>query len=118
MTKLSPCPPRSCGPCTSGPLVQLLGREGLFPPSTSVPLPAPSIGQVHKAVLQDGRTAAVKIRRLGITRRVRSDIRILRFFLGLFQPLFSTLTKNSIDAVIAEFSSMILKRGRPLHRMR
>ncbi len=73
------------------------------------PIASASIGQVHKAVLADGRLAAVKIRRLGITRRVRSDIRILRFFLWLFQPLFSTLTKNSIDAVIAEFSSMILK---------
>ncbi len=73
------------------------------------PIASASIGQVHKAVLQDGRTAAVKIRRLGITRRVRCDIRILRVFLGLFQPLFSTLTKNSIDAVIAEFSSMIVK---------
>lgn len=73
------------------------------------PIASASIGQVHKAVLTDGRLAAVKIRRLGITRRVRSDIQILRFFLRLFQPLFNPLTKNSIDAVIAEFSAMILK---------
>jgi len=73
------------------------------------PIASASIGQVHVADLEDGTRVAVKIRRLGITRRVQADIRILRSILGLFKPLFNRYTKHSIEAVIAEFSTMILK---------
>jgi len=73
------------------------------------PMASASIGQVHKATLPPGREVAVKLRRLHITRQVRADIRIMRAMLGLFRPLFSEYTKNSLDAVIAEFNDMILK---------
>jgi len=52
---------------------------------------------------------AVKLRRLGIEERVRSDIVILKSLHTLFRPLFSHYTKNSIEAVIVEFSAMILQ---------
>lgn len=68
-----------------------------------------SIGQVHVAYLYDGTKVAVKLRRDGIEQQVRADIRIITFFNRLFQPLFSTYTKNSIDAVISEFAKMILQ---------
>jgi len=68
-----------------------------------------SIGQVHVAYLEDGTKVAVKLRRCGIASQVKADIRIIGFFNGLFKPLFSTYTKNSIDAVISEFSKMILQ---------
>ena len=68
-----------------------------------------SIGQVHVAYLEDGTKVAVKLRRYGIASQVKADIRIIGFFNGLFKPLFSTYTKNSIDAVISEFSKMILQ---------
>ena len=73
-----------------------------------VPIASASIGQVHVAYLS-GRKVAVKLRRQGIEERVRSDIRALRLFLFLFQPLFSEYTKNSLEAVIQEFSTMILQ---------
>ncbi|MDY7001280.1 MAG: AarF/UbiB family protein [Thermodesulfobacteriota bacterium] len=85
---------------------------GLNPPFRSfepAPIASASIGQVHKAELKDGSPVAVKIRRLGITDKVRDDIRIIRFFLKLFQPFFSRYTKNSLEAVISEFSAMIVK---------
>ncbi len=47
------------------------------------------------------------LRRKNIEKQVRVDIKILNFFNKLFRPLFSYYTKNSIDAVINEFSSMI-----------
>lgn len=73
------------------------------------PIASASIGQVHHAVLMDGREVAVKLRRDGIQNVIKADIRILKFFNGFFRPLFSENTKNSLDAVISEFSKMILK---------
>lgn len=75
------------------------------------PVASASIGQVHKAALVSGETVAVKLRRLGVMARVKADIRILRAFLRVFQPFFSRYTKNSLEAVIAEFSAMILKEA-------
>jgi predicted unusual protein kinase regulating ubiquinone biosynthesis (AarF/ABC1/UbiB family) len=52
---------------------------------------------------------AVKLRREGIKDRVKADINIINFFNHIFRPLFSHYTKNSIEAVIVEFSKMILQ---------
>ncbi|PLX66427.1 MAG: ABC transporter [Denitrovibrio sp.] len=73
------------------------------------PIASASIGQVHKAVLMDGREVAVKLRRHDIENVIQADIKILNFFNMFFRPLFSENTKNSLDAVIAEFSKMIVK---------
>ncbi|MBD3790031.1 MAG: AarF/ABC1/UbiB kinase family protein [Campylobacterales bacterium] len=75
----------------------------------TTPIASASIGQVHEAWLDDGVKVAVKLRREGIERQVKADIRILTAFNQLFRPLFSHYTKHSIEAVIVEFSSMILK---------
>lgn len=72
------------------------------------PIASASIGQVHSAIL-DGKKVAVKLRRVGIKERVQADIKIISFFNMLFRPLFSKHTKNSIEAVISEFSKMILQ---------
>ncbi|MFT7879877.1 MAG: AarF/UbiB family protein [Sulfurimonas sp.] len=74
-----------------------------------MPIASASIGQVHEAWLDKQTKVAVKLRREGIERQVRADIRILTTFNRLFRPLFSHYTKHSIEAVITEFSSMILK---------
>ncbi len=71
------------------------------------PIASASIGEVHKAYLKNGDKVAVKLRRFGIKNQVNADIKIINFFNNLFRPLFSTYTKNSIDAVISEFSKMI-----------
>ncbi len=83
---------------------------GETPPFThfdKTPLAAASIGQVHEARLEDGARVAVKLRRLDIERRVATDIRILESLLFLFRPFFSAQTRNSLEAVIAEFTVMI-----------
>jgi predicted unusual protein kinase regulating ubiquinone biosynthesis (AarF/ABC1/UbiB family) len=72
------------------------------------PIASASIGQVHVAYLE-GKKLAVKLRRYNIKEQVRSDITIISFFNRLFRPLFSHYTKNSIEAVILEFSKMILQ---------
>jgi predicted unusual protein kinase regulating ubiquinone biosynthesis (AarF/ABC1/UbiB family) len=73
------------------------------------PIASASIGQVHEAWLDEDTKVAVKLRREGIEKRVRADIRILSIFNRLFKPLFSHTTRHSIESVIAEFSTMIVK---------
>jgi ubiquinone biosynthesis protein len=73
------------------------------------PLASASIGQVHIAYLGNNEKVAVKLRRKGIKSRVVADIKIINFFNTIFKPLFSHYTKNSIEAVVGEFSSMILQ---------
>ncbi|TVM18659.1 AarF/ABC1/UbiB kinase family protein [Oceanidesulfovibrio indonesiensis] len=73
------------------------------------PIASASIGQVHAALLPGDVKVAVKIRRLHIERRVRVDLRILHGLLFVFTPFFSRYTRNSLEAIITEFSSMIVR---------
>jgi len=75
------------------------------------PLASASIGQVHAALLPDGTKVAVKLRRLGVAELVRGDIRLVRGMLAVFTPFFSNATKNSVEAVLAEFAAMIVKEA-------
>lgn len=84
-------------------------KENPFSSFENIPIASASIGQVHIAYLKDGTKVAVKLRRVGIKERVSADIKIINFFNIIFNPLFSHYTKNSIEAVISEFSSMILQ---------
>jgi predicted unusual protein kinase regulating ubiquinone biosynthesis (AarF/ABC1/UbiB family) len=93
------------------------GNETPFAKFNETPIASASIGQVHEAWLADGTKVAVKLRRLGIEARVRSDITILRLLHALFQPLFSHYTKNSIEAVVTEFSTMILQEVSLMHEL-
>nr|WP_041671939.1 AarF/UbiB family protein [Sulfurospirillum barnesii] len=79
-----------------------------FEDFTLEPIASASIGQVHEARL-GVQKIAIKLRRLDIEKQVRADIVIISFFNALFRPLFSHYTKNSIEAVIVEFSKMILQ---------
>ena len=82
------------------------------------PIASASIGQVHVAYLHSGEKVAVKLRRLDIEAQVRADIQIISFFNTLFRPLFSHTTKNSIEAVVSEFSKMILQEVSLTHELR
>lgn len=73
------------------------------------PIASASIGQVHIARLLNGKKVAVKLRRKNIKKQVEADIRIINIFNYIFKPLFSSYTKNSIEAVISEFSKMIIE---------
>lgn len=85
------------------------GNIYIFQEFSPVPIASASIGQVHVAYLKDKTKLAVKLRRFDIANQVRADIKIINFFNSLFKPLFSTYTKNSIEAVISEFSKMIIQ---------
>jgi ubiquinone biosynthesis protein len=73
----------------------------------TTPIASASIGQVHIAYTHENEKVAVKLRRSNIYSQVMADIKIINSFNILFKPLFSHYTKNSIEAVISEFSKMI-----------
>ncbi len=83
------------------------GTRNIFKSFNNTPIASASIGQVHIGYLYNDTKVAVKLRREGIREQVISDIKIISFFNHLFRPLFSTYTKNSIEAVIGEFAKMI-----------
>lgn len=58
--------------------------KDIFREFDAIPLGAASIGQVHKAVLQDGRQVVVKVQRPGVRETMRQDIMLLR---KLVRPL-------------------------------
>jgi len=89
--------------------VRAFGDGDCFSSFDQVPLACASIGQVHRARLQNGDDVAVKLRRNRIERVVRADIRLLHWFLAMLRPLFSEYTRNSIEAVLAAFSRTILQ---------
>ena len=89
--------------------VRAFGSGDCFSYFDQEPLACASIGQVHRARLQNGDQVAVKLRRNRIERVVREDIRLLGWFLALLRPLFSEYTRNSIEAVLAAFSRTILQ---------
>jgi predicted unusual protein kinase regulating ubiquinone biosynthesis (AarF/ABC1/UbiB family) len=74
-----------------------------------IPIASASIGQVHEAWLDEETKVAVKLRREGIEKRVRADIRIISFFNRIFRPLFSHTTRHSVESVISEFGVMIVQ---------
>jgi predicted unusual protein kinase regulating ubiquinone biosynthesis (AarF/ABC1/UbiB family) len=74
------------------------------------PLASASIGQVHRARLRgSGEIVAVKLLRENIQFKVRVDIFLLNFFLGLFRPLFTDQTRHSIESVLRAFSQVIVQ---------
>ncbi len=85
------------------------GNGDTFSGFEQQPLACASIGQVHRAVLQDGRQVAVKLRRNRIEQVVREDIRLLGWFLAMLHPLFSEYTRNSIESVLVAFRRTILQ---------
>ena len=52
-----------------------------------MPVAAASVGQVHKAVLPDGRLVAVKVQYPGIDRAIRSDLDNAEMLYSLFSSL-------------------------------
>ena len=81
------------------------------------PIASASIGQVHIAYTHENEKVAVKLRRANIYDQVMADIKIINIFNKLFRPLFSHYTKNSIEAVIGEFSKMIQEEVSLTHEL-
>jgi predicted unusual protein kinase regulating ubiquinone biosynthesis (AarF/ABC1/UbiB family) len=77
--------------------------DELFLDWSEVPVAAASIGQVHRAVLRDGRVVAVKVQYPGVDKAISSDLDNAQLLYGMFSQfaLPSLDVKAMIDEVRA-----------------
>jgi ubiquinone biosynthesis protein len=73
------------------------------------PLAAGSIGQVHRATLDDGTPVVVKARRPGLRRRLRSDIGALALGAGIAERLRAEARAANLSGFIALFAQLVLE---------
>lgn len=69
----------------------------------TVPVASASISQVHRALLRDGRQAALKVRRPGIEKVVQADLDILKNLAQLAERRLSFLVPYAPVALAREF---------------
>lgn len=74
--------------------------EALFLDWDPVPAAAASIGQVHRAVMPDGRVVAVKVQYPGVDRAIRSDLDNAELLYGLFASV--ALPNMDVKALVDE----------------
>ncbi len=74
--------------------------EDIFLDWDPVPVAAASIGQVHKAVLHDGRVVAVKVQYPGVDKAIKSDLDNAEFLYGLFASF--ALRNMDVKALVDE----------------
>lgn len=72
------------------------------------PAGSASLGQVHRALLKDGRPVALKVQRPNIERIVRADLRAIRFVLELVRRLAPSMDRvMDFRGLYTEFSRTI-----------
>ena len=74
--------------------------EKLFLDWSTEPVAAASIGQVHKAVLHDGRIVAVKVQYPGIDKAIKGDLDNAEMLYGLFASF--ALKNMDVKALVDE----------------
>ena len=74
--------------------------EKLFLDWDPIPTAAASIGQVHRAVMPDGRIVAVKVQYPGVDKAIRSDLDNAEFLYGLFASF--ALKNMDVKAMVDE----------------
>jgi predicted unusual protein kinase regulating ubiquinone biosynthesis (AarF/ABC1/UbiB family) len=94
-------------------LERSLGRpvRDVFARIDPEPLGAASIGQVHRAVLLDGREVAVKVQYPRVEALFRGDLRTIRRFCALAQPEHLTVLDEVERAFLTEFDVRALFPG-------
>lgn len=83
--------------------------EDIFLEIDEIPLAAASIGQVHKAMLKDGTSVAVKVRRPNIVRTIENDIVIMRSIAGMMIKYIPEFEVFNPVGIVEEFTKTIRK---------
>ena len=79
----------------------------VFPFFEEEPIAAASIGQVHKAHLQDGTVVAVKVQRPGIRKKIDVDLEILQNMATLMERHMELAQVHRPTAIVEEFARTI-----------
>ena len=93
-------------PEIKGVIERELGRpiERCFASINEEPLSAASLGQVHVAVLPDGREVIVKVLRPGVRRMVETDIQILADLAALLNSQVRALQPYDLQGLVRHFA--------------
>lgn len=83
--------------------------EELFDVFEVEPIAAASIAQVHRVRLKDGRVAAMKIRRPGIVKVIRTELEILEDFAALLKRRLRNGDTIDPQRMVREFAQAVLK---------
>ncbi|HVF19857.1 MAG TPA: AarF/UbiB family protein [Mycobacteriales bacterium] len=75
----------------------------------NIPLASASLGQVHRAVLRDGRSVAVKVQRPGIRDGVLADLDAFRELAEFADGHFTTARRIDLAAIVDEFHKSMLR---------
>jgi predicted unusual protein kinase regulating ubiquinone biosynthesis (AarF/ABC1/UbiB family) len=80
--------------------------EQLFLAWDPVPVAAASIGQVHRAVMRDGREVAVKVQYPGVDRAIKSDLDNAELLYGMFSAL--AMRNLDVKGLVDELRSRMI----------
>ncbi len=83
--------------------------EEVFVEVDSEPLAAASLGQVHRAILVDGRQVILKVRRPGIRPTVEADLRLLRRLADIIESEAPELKQYRPRELVKQFSQSLLR---------
>jgi ubiquinone biosynthesis protein len=83
--------------------------EDLFDQLEEAPLASASIGQVHRAVLKDGETVAVKIQRPGIRKIIEVDLEIMLHLATLAERHIEEMALHRPVKIVEEFARTLEK---------
>ena len=81
--------------------------ERLFLEFDETPLAAASIGQVHRAVLPNGRKVVVKVQRPDAPARIESDLSLLKQLAGFIKERVKALEFIDVGEIVDEFGRSI-----------
>lgn len=81
--------------------------ENIFDEFYNEPLAAGSIGQVHEAVLKNGREVVVKVQRPNIQQKVQADMELIERFAGLLEDIYPESEIYHPKDTIVEFKKML-----------
>lgn len=72
------------------------------------PLGSASLGQVHKAILRDGRPVAVKVQRVGVRDQVLDDISVIAELASFLDEHSDTAKRFGLGAMVSRFRDSLL----------